>query len=125
MSAFEEKLNLQAREREASIRAGDSLPLVPYAPDDGGFLAPEAAARQMGIPTAELLRLAEMGVLAHRGPGYGLRVRPAILSGAISARSSGRERRPVSASRDRELSTRDATRELAERPHVSFVDDDG
>lgn len=125
MSAFEEKLDLQARERMARTRAGDSLPPVPDVPGGGGFLPPDEAARQMGIPITELLRLAGVGVLAHRGRGYGLRIRPAIVSGAVS-RGAQREQSLATASRYLELSRTHASRdapELADRPHVGWADD--
>jgi hypothetical protein len=56
------------------------------ADEEDGFLPPDRAAARMGIGTSELLRLAGQGVLATRGRGYGLVVRPALLSGAMAAR---------------------------------------
>jgi hypothetical protein len=131
VSAFEAKLERQAQERMARIRtAADPLMRIPEVPDaigelhdDGGFVPPHEAARRMGIPTAGVLRLAERGVLSVRGSGYGLRVRPALLSGAIETRRDARQVR-AAATRDRELSSRDRALSEPDRPRAGLLDDD-
>lgn len=121
MTAFEDRLDALARERHARIRAEDStLPLPKLDGEDDGFLSPDAAARQMGRSVSDVLRLASQGVLAHKGSGYGLRIRPALVSGAVPAASPVRARRSsASVARDVELAHgRD------ERPHAGLVDED-
>jgi hypothetical protein len=117
LSAFEEKLDRQAREPMARIRMEGGRLTIPYVAsafsDEDGFVSPDEAARRMGVTTAELLRLANLGGTCTR---HGLRVRPALRTGSALSTTMARIVRPRSVERDRALSG-------DERPHVRVAED--